>query len=347
MQAGIPLAELTSLGVGGPAEWLAAPSTVEQLRTLLDRGSVTLLGGGSNLLVADAGLPGIVARYKGASVRVDGERVWAEAGVVWDELVRSTVEAGLAGIECLSGIPGRVGAAPMQNIGAYGQEVAEVLQAVEALDRGTGEVVSLAARDCAFGYRRSRFQGEWAGRYAITGVVLKLRRGPPAPPAYAELAAVCPEPSLATLRAAVLGLRRGKGMVLDPADPDSRSAGSFFKNPLVAPDVAEAVAERSRHDGHGDPPRHRAGGLEKLSAAWLIERAGVRRGERCGGAAVSSKHVLALTNRGSATALDVARLAASIRARVAGHWGIRLTPEPVFLGWGRSGEAVLQDLEAT
>lgn len=348
----VPLAPLTTLGVGGPARWfLEAPDAdtlAAGLRWARDRGlPVFVLGGGSNLLVADRGFPGLVIRVdvRGVEVAETGGEIVVEAGAgeVWDALVARCVAAGWAGVECLSGIPGRVGAAPIQNIGAYGQEIGEVLEAVTVLDAETGRVRELDRAACAFGYRTSVFKTTAAGRYVVLGVRLRLRPGGAPTVRYAELARRLDgaAPTLEAVRRAVLALRRGKGMVIDaetpPSDPDRRSAGSFFLNPVVPAALADEIAARA-----ADPmPRWPAGdGRVKLSAAWLIERAGFRKGHARGAVGLSTRHALALVNRGG-TAADLVALAAEIRRAVAAAFGVTLHPEPVFVGFDAPADALL------
>lgn len=338
----VPLHDRTTLGVGGPArhfvEVLDAQGLAQAVRIAQDEGLPWwILGGGSNVLIADEGLPGLVIRLTGgdATLLPDGT-VRAEAGVAWDDLVGAAVERGLGGIECLSGIPGSCGAAPIQNIGAYGQEVADVLETVEILEVHSGRATILEARDCAFGYRDSRFKRD-PGRFVVLALTLRLQ--PRAVPCvrYAQVAqAVAGEAlppgrvGLQRVREAVLALRRSKSMVLDPADPDSRSAGSFFTNPLVAPQVADVVQQRL---GPTMPRWPAPDGQVKLSAAWLIEHSGMTRGYGQGPVGLSRNHTLALVNRGTAQARDVVAFARHVQARVLEATGVSLQPEPVLLGF--------------
>lgn len=298
---------------------------------------VLLVGGGSNLLVADDGWPGvaILMRSRGVGVRVGADDVAldAQAGEPWDDLVTRCVAEGWAGIECLAGIPGLVGATPVQNVGAYGQEIAEVLTGVRVWDRERAAVRDLGPEECGFGYRTSVFKG--SERYVVLGVQLRLRRSGLAEPArYAELAARLGtgRAPLAAVREAVLDLRRGKGMVLDDADHDTWSAGSFFTNPVL--DSGELSAFEARLAPGTAYPHWPAEGGTKLSAAWLIERAGFGRGYRAGRAAVSSKHTLALTNRGGASARELLALARTIAAAVRERFRVELRPEPRLVGVG-------------
>lgn len=333
----LSLAGCTTLGVGGRARRVARVADAEALAAALaDHGSgpVAVLGGGSNLLVADRGFDGLLLQSADLGRDYDPATggLQVGAGHDWDALVRFAVEAGAAGLECLSGIPGRCGAAPVQNIGAYGQEVAPVLEAIEATELATGRSRSFGAGECGFGYRRSRFKEEEAGRWFITRLQLRLRPGGPATLAYRELVEALsdtPSPSLARVREEVLRLRRSKSMVYDPADPNHRSAGSFFTNPVVGP--AELESLRRRVDG--EVPHWPVEGGVKLAAAWLIQHAGFEKGYHEGNVGLSSNHVLALVNRGGARAADLLALATRVRDGVLDHFGVRLRPEPVPLGF--------------
>ncbi|MBM4376965.1 MAG: UDP-N-acetylmuramate dehydrogenase [Deltaproteobacteria bacterium] len=344
-RSGVSLAPYTTLGVGGPAAHFLEADDEADVREALVLASerelpIMVLGGGSNLLVADRGYHGIVLRLGRASIDADerGEAalVRVSAGTPWDALVAWSVERGYAGLECLSGIPGDVGAAPMQNIGAYGAEVGPSIRSVEVVSRATGEASSIAAEACGFGYRESVFKAELAERYVVVGVTLGLSKGPPRI-AYAELERALagnPSPSLAEVRAAVLAVRRAKSMVLDATDPDARSAGSFFVNPTLSPDDADRVLERARARGVSDPmPRFGHGAAVKLSAGWLIERAGLAKGTRRGAVGLSTKHCLALVTAPGATAVDVVAFASEVRARVRDAFGVRLSPEPRAYGF--------------
>jgi UDP-N-acetylmuramate dehydrogenase len=358
------LSGYTTLGLGGPARRLLEAVTEADIVTAVadadTRGEpVLVLGGGSNLVIADEGFPGAVIRIASQGVRQepgpDGAvDVTAAAGEDWDGLVADCVASGLAGLECLSGIPGLTGATPIQNVGAYGQEVSGVITGVRGYDRQRQEVVSLPAAGCGFGYRTSAFkrqaqaaagQGPFTGatgRFVVLAVTFRLTRSPLSQPVrYRELAARLGVPEggqapLADVRAAVLGLRRGKGMLLDPADPDTRSAGSFFTNPVLDQSqfacLAGRVAARLGPDT-AIPQFPAPGGQVKVSAAWLIEQAGFGKGYRGpGGTRISGKHTLALTNPGGATAADVLALAREVRDGVRGTFGVELTPEPVLVG---------------
>lgn len=351
----MPLAPFSTLGVGGPARWLLRAEDVEDVagahRWCRERNiPLFVMGGGSNLVIADEGMDGLVLQIalRGAEfTRRGGETVLtARAGEPWDDIVSAAVSRGLAGFECLSGIPGSVGGTPIQNVGAYGQDVAETIEQVTVFDRQTGHVSTLTAADCGFGYRMSRFRQQDAGRFIICDVTFHLRPGP-ATVAYPDVISYLDRkkiasPSLADVRNAVLAIRRGKGMVIDPTDPDTRSVGSFFKNPVVTADVHARLAA-SFADGPV-PGFVMPGGDIKIPAAWLIERSGVARGSMSGRTGVSSKHPLALVNRGGATARDVLGLAARIKRQVADRFGIWLRPEPVFVGF-RDDDADVEFLE--
>jgi UDP-N-acetylmuramate dehydrogenase len=288
-----------------------------------------VLAGGSNLVLPDAGWPGVVVQVQTRGVARDDGVLEVQAGEVWDDLVAATVADGLAGFECLSGIPGSVGATPIQNVGAYGQEVAESVRSVRVLDRASGEIETLAPEDCGFGYRTSAFKR--SDRWVVLAVSFALDHGDASQPIrYAELAralevelgAAAP---LDEVRAAVLALRRGKGMVIDPADPDTVSAGSFFMNPIVD---ADAFARLDP----APPGWPQPDGRVKTSAAWLIERAGFHKGYARGRVAISSKHALALVNRGGASTAELLALAREIAAGVRERFGVDLQPEPTVVG---------------
>ena len=344
--AGEPLARHTTLRVGGPARRFVRARTTDAVIDAVSecdaRGEpVLLLSGGSNLLVGDDGFDGTVVHLATRGVHLDsgsacaGVSLRVAAGVSWDDLVVHAVEHGYAGIEALSGIPGSTGATPVQNVGAYGQEVAETIATVRTWDRQERRIRTLAAADCEFGYRTSRFKQErfrGGPRFVVLEVTFQFRLGDlGAPVRYAELAAALgvelgARAPLAAVRAAVLGLRRRKGMVLDDADPDTWSAGSFFTNPVLTPEQAEALPA-------GAPRWPMPDGRVKTSAAWLIEHAGFTRGHGLPGpASLSTKHTLALTNRGSARAVDLVTLAREVRDGVRVAFGVTLEPEPVLVG---------------
>ena len=343
IQENVALAPLTTFGIGGPARYFVdAPSENVVLSTIQfakDQNlPVFVLGGGSNLLVADHGFPGLVMKIGLTGIDWETHRdkavVRAGAGEEWDRLVGLCVDRDLAGVECLSGIPGSVGGTPVQNVGAYGQEVSEVLVSVRAYDRQTDSIVELSREDCRFTYRSSLFNTIAKDRYIVLRVTYSLtRHGDPAiryPDVQREFESRVGNPLLGEVRAAVRRIRARKAMLLVEGDPDCRSAGSFFKNPIV---TEQQFAELQVVAGAA-VPRYPAGpGRVKTAAAWLIEHAGFSKGYSLGPAALSSKHTLALVNKGGATAEDILRLAREIRGRVETKFGFRLVPEPVFLGF--------------
>lgn len=338
--------------MGGPARYFAEATDERSVREALEwarsRGvRVVMLGGGSNVLVADSGVDSLVLRaaIRGVTMEPSGDvvHVTAGAGERWDDLASRAVQSGLAGIECLSGIPGDVGAAPIQNIGAYGQEVSQTIVRVRALARRTGEVAEIDAPSCQFGYRDSAFKRDAKDLYVITSVTFALRPGGAPLVRYAELERKLGEtagaaPSIDAVRAAVLELRRSKSMLLDPGDENVRSAGSFFMNPTLDEAAFDAVKRRidaSGVVGEGEvmPSYPAGGGRMKLSAAWLIERAGLRKGAGDGRVGLSTRHTLAIVNRGGATAAEIVAFALRVRGVVLDRFGVALVPEPVFLGF--------------
>ncbi|GAA2840777.1 UDP-N-acetylmuramate dehydrogenase [Nonomuraea rubra] len=337
------LAPYTTLRLGGPARDFAEATSAEQLVSLIAEADMNgvptlVLGGGSNVVVSDAGFDGLVVKVatEGVAVSRDGEQVVlvVEAGEDWDRLVARAVAEGWSGIECMSGVPGLVGSTPIQNVGAYGQEVAQTIRCVRAYDRRTRQVVDLEARQCGFSYRDSLFKRDLS-RYVVLAVTYALDISDLSGPlAYEELARRLGAEAggrvpLDRARAAVLELRRGKGMVLDPDDPDTRSAGSFFTNPVLTPEQAAELAGRAP----GHPRWELPGGLIKVPAAWLIEHAGYPKGYERGPVRISTKHTLALTNpTGSATAADLLALAGEVRDGVREKFGVTLVNEPVLVG---------------
>lgn len=342
------LAAHTTLRLGGPARRLVTLGDQDEVaqfaRDAGDDPPLLLLAGGSNVVISDEGFPGTAVLLRSTGVDVASQPggaevlVTVEAGQPWDDVVALAVAEELAGIECLSGIPGSAGATPIQNVGAYGQEVAETIESVRVYDRGRHETLDLAPAQCHFGYRTSRFKHRQ--RFIVLAVTFRLRRSPwAAPVRHVELARTLGVPvesraPLAEVRAAVLALRAGKGMVLDPTDPDTNSVGSFFTNPVLGPGAFAALRIRSCEAVGLEPPAWPgSGATSKISAAWLIERAGFGRGYHGGhpGVSVSTKHSLALTNRGTGTTAGLLALAREIVQGVEKTFGVRLEPEPVLV----------------
>ncbi len=332
-----PLRELTTLRLGGPPRRLVDARTDEEVLAAVREADAAnepllVLAGGSNVVVADEGFAGTALRVLTTGVARDGDVIHVAAGEPWDAFLARCVDHGRAGAECLSGIPGSIGATPIQNVGAYGQEVAETIVSVRALDRRRDVVDDLTPEECGFAYRSSAFKRE-PGRWVVLRVSYALPHAEASGPVrYAELARALGVPvgqsaPLAAVRDAVLALRAGKGMVLDADDPDTRSAGSFFTNPIVEASAFAALGER------GAPGWPEPDGRVKTSAAWLIEQAGFTRGRgRPDGIAISTKHTLALTNRGDGTAEELLALAREIAAGVRAEFAIELAPEPVLVG---------------
>jgi UDP-N-acetylmuramate dehydrogenase len=339
-----PLAPLTTLGVGGEAEYYLLARSAEEVAEACSWARrqglpVWVLSGGSNLVVADHGVRGLTIdiRLKGVTFECNGglTSVTAAAGEGWDDFVAEVVQRGHAGLACLSGIPGRVGATPIQNVGAYGQDVGQAITRVTVYDRTLNGVAELAAPECGFGYRTSRFRVKERDRYIILSVSFDLQREATSQVRHAEL-----RQWLATehagpeqLRDAVIALRRSKSMVFDPADPCSRSCGSFFVNPVVPTATADRIRLRSGVDQA--PMYPLPDGTVKIAAAWLIERAGFVRGSRDGSVGLSNKHSLAIVAHPQATARDVCRFARQIQNAVLDQFSVELQPEPVF--WGYAG----------
>ena len=341
----VSLASATTLRVGGPAKRLVTADREEDVilavRTAHTGAEPLLvLGGGSNLLIADDGFAGTVVRIatRGRTVQRDGERVLVTvaAGEPWDAFVSWAVGEGLVGVECLAGIPGLVGAVPMQNVGAYGQEVSETIVRLRAWDRDAHALVTVEASACGFAYRHSVFRGK--DRHVILDVTFALAKSAVGRPVrYAELAKALDveegkSAPLETTRATIVTLRRKKGMVLDPGDPDTTSAGSFFTNPILEASAMPELRARARGASGKLPEYPEAGGRTKVAAGWLIENAGFAKGFAMGHAAISSKHALALTNRGGATASEILALARAVRGGVHARFGVTLENEPVFVG---------------
>ena len=349
------LADFTTLGLGGPARsFVPAPTEADLIDAVRAADAAAdpllLIGGGSNLVISDAGFPGTVIHVntrgigytdapEGTGAAEGGVDVTVAAGEDWDGVVAATVAEGLAGLEPLSGIPGRAGATPIQNVGAYGREVAEVITRVRVYDRRDGRILVLGNEDCSFAYRTSLFKSTGA-RYVVLDVTFRLAaQALSLPVRYAELAAelglaLGEQAGVGEVRAAVLKIRARKGMVLSPGDPDTRSAGSFFTNPIITAADFAAVEAAAAARGAGSVPSYEAGGgLIKVPAGWLIEHAGFAKGYGAPSAArVSSKHTLALVNTGHATTADLLRLAREIVSGVRDAYGVTLTPEPILIG---------------
>jgi len=334
IQQNIPLAPYTTLKVGGPARLFVEAGGVAEVLDALrfareERLPVFVLGGGSNLLVRDSGFDGLVIRIAMKGIAQQGHTLTAAAGEEWDALVQLAVERNLQGIECLAGIPGTVGGTPVQNVGAYGQEVAQTITQVRAIDRATLTPLTFTNAECGFAYRRSRFNHEDVDRYIVTAVSFQLLPGGAPSLAYADLQrAFLPSetPALMEVATKVRKIRATKGMVLIPGDADTQSAGSFFKNPVVPAEVYESIAAT-----HSSVPHWPAPSGVKLSAAWLLEASGFHKGFTLGQAGLSTKHALALTNRGGATAGEILALRDHLRAGVEARFAIRLEQEPVEL----------------
>jgi UDP-N-acetylmuramate dehydrogenase len=342
----VPLAPYTTFQIGGPARWFAEAVSEDDIAAGIAFAAerklpLFILGGGSNLLVSDSGFSGLVLRIalRGITSTEESGRsiIFAAAGEDWDDLVAYAVAAGLAGVECLSGIPGTVGGTPVQNVGAYGQEVSQTIVTVRAFDRKALQFMDLAASDCGFSYRRSIFNSSQRDRYVVSRVHYMLRKDAPANFVYADVARYfaarnVTAPTLAEVREAVRSIRAQKGMLLMTGDADCRSAGSFFKNPVVPASVVDSLAQDLGVDKQSIPAYPAPQGEVKLSAAWLIERAGFARGYALGKAGISSRHTLALINRGGASASEVTALRDQVIAAVASRFAVRLEPEPVWLG---------------
>ncbi|MEV6650293.1 UDP-N-acetylmuramate dehydrogenase [Streptomyces sp. NPDC051219] len=341
-----PLAPLTTFRLGGPATRLITATTDAEVIAAVREADASgtpllVIGGGSNLVIGDKGFEGTALRIATTGFALDGTRLELAAGEVWTDAVARTVEAGLAGIECLAGIPGSAGATPIQNVGAYGQEVSSTITEVVAYDRHAGETVTLANAECDFSYRNSRFKQD-PERYVVLRVrfLLEDAGGLSAPLKYPETARALGVEAgervpAATAQATVLRLRAGKGMVLDPEDHDTWSAGSFFTNPILTAEEYASFLVRT-HERLGrdtTPPAFPAGdGLTKTSAAWLIDKAGFTKGYGTGPARISTKHTLALTNRGEATTEDLLALAREVVTGVREAFGVTLVNEPVTVG---------------
>lgn len=333
----VPLAPFTTFGIGGPARWFAEVEDenlmVEAVRFAQERSlPLFVLGGGSNLLVSDDGFPGVVLRVGLGGVEQTGDGFVAGAGENWDTFVSSAVERGYGGLECLAGIPGTVGGTPVQNVGAYGQEVSGIITSVRVLDLNHLTFSDLPNAACGFAYRRSIFNSTHRGRFIVTRVTYRLRRNAFPVLSYPDLRRYFenrPQPTLAEATSAVREIRQSKGMLLVQGDPNCRSAGSFFKNPVVSEKLYGEIAARA---AAAVPRFFATAGFVKIPAAWLVEQAGFRKGFTLGAAGISTRHTLALVNRGGATAKEILALRDRIVAGVEAKFHIRLEPEPVLVG---------------
>jgi UDP-N-acetylmuramate dehydrogenase len=346
IQENISLAPLTTLQVGGEARYFVLARREDEVREAVEFANTRqlplfVLGGGSNLVVADSGWPGLVMRMAMGGISSEGARdavlFSVGAGHDWDDFVAQAITQNCAGVECLSGIPGSVGGTPVQNVGAYGQQVSDTIESVRALDRKLDRVVVLPKPACGFRYRSSIFNGSERDRYVILQVNYRLKRGGAPSLKYADLQKHFDEtegpPSLAEVREAVRQIRRGKGMLIVPGDEDSRSAGSFFKNPVLSEQQFQDVAALAQSKGVAISSYPGLESQHKISAAWLVENSGFAKGFRLGRAGISGKHALALINAGDARASDIIQLKDAIQRGVRSEWGILLEPEPVFLGF--------------
>lgn len=344
LQRNVPLAPLTTLGIGGPAKFFVRAETVDEVSEAVAWADANgerlfVMSGGSNLLISDDGFDGLVMQVRLRGVTVESEdagfvMVKAGAGERWDDFVATAVENRWAGVECLSGIPGSTGATPIQNVGAYGQDVSETIVRVEVLDRASKRVITMTNWDCRFAYRSSIFKGAARDRYVVVAVTFRLRRNGPATVKYPELRRYleergAPLEDVREVRDAVIAIRRRKGMVLDASDPDTRSDGSFFMNPIVSRAAFDEIARRA-----ADMPNYPSGDEVKLSAAWLIEHAGFPKGLVHKNVGLSTKHTLAVINRGGGTAREVIELVQMIQNGVREKFGVEIHPEPIFVGIG-------------
>jgi UDP-N-acetylmuramate dehydrogenase len=342
----IPLAPLTTLGVGGSARYFLEATTAEQVREAAawaaeNRLPLFVLGGGSNLVIADTGFPGLVVKINilGVAEHSAGKKLLftAGAGEEWDSFVSYAVVRNCAGVECLSGIPGTVGGTPVQNVGAYGQEVSESICRVEVLDTTTGTIEQLDNARCGFGYRTSIFNTSARGRYIILRVTFALNPGGAARIAYADLKKRFGDrsPSLVEACDTVRKIRADKGMLLTDGDQDCRSAGSFFRNPLLTPEQYSELERLTYELGMSVPNYPGLSSKHKIPAAWLVEHSGFHKGYERGPIGLSHKHALAIVNRGGAKAADVLALKDEIQAAVRARFGLELQPEPVFVGFAK------------
>jgi UDP-N-acetylmuramate dehydrogenase len=338
----VALAPYTTFGIGGPARWFIEASKENEVQEAVrfarqQNAPLFVLGGGSNLLVSDAGFPGVVLHIALKGIEQQAleatTRFSVAAGEDWDAFVSLAVDQNCGGVECLAGIPGSVGGTPVQNVGAYGQEVSETIRLVRALDLNTMRFAELTASECGFAYRRSLFNTSERGRYVVTRVEYELKSDADSVISYADLKRYfqnVPAPALKEVCSAVREIRRQKGMLIVPGDPDCQSAGSFFKNPVISQEHFSQIVVGA--DGANVPHYPASDGQVKVPAAWLLDQAGFHKGFALGRTGISSKHTLALINRDGASAADIAALRDAIIAKVAEKFAIDLEPEPVWVG---------------
>jgi len=339
----VPLAPLTTIRVGGPARYFVEACTISEISEAVDFSRsrnlpLFVLGGGSNLVISDGGWPGLVLKVSVKGIEERDQHIFeVGAGEEWDRFAAFAVTRNCAGIECLSGIPGSVGGTPVQNVGAYGQEVAETIESVLAYDLRDSQVRELCNEACGFSYRTSIFNTSERGRFIIVRVTYALTRAGQPRIEYADLkkyfAGWSEPPTLAETRDAVRKIRASKGMLISPGDDDSRSAGSFFKNPVLSPEQYQELSARAAAKKLIIPSYPALDALKKVSAAWLVEHSGFSKGLGHGRVGISRKHALAIVNRGEATAADIVAFKEEIQDRVEQIWGLRLQPEPVFVGF--------------
>ena len=345
IQENVWLAPLTTMRVGGPARYFVEATTTDEVREAARYAGthklpLFVMGGGSNLIVSDRGWPGLMLKVgiRGIKHRHGRGTAYFDAGAgeEWDDFVAATVQHGCAGIECLSGIPGSVGGTPVQNVGAYGQEVAETIDSLVALDLKTGEEQEFEKDDCGFAYRTSVFNTSQRGRYVILRVSFALQHGGEPLIGYADLRKYFANrkgtPNVTEVREAVRQIRASKSMLITPGDEDARSAGSFFKNPVLSAEEFEELRRRAVSRNLEIPSYPALDAQHKVSAAWLVEQSGFSKGYARGAVGISRKHALAIVNRGQATAAEVVAFKDEIQGRVRETWGLSLEPEPVFVG---------------
>jgi UDP-N-acetylmuramate dehydrogenase len=346
IQENVPLAPLTTIKVGGPARYFVEACTIGEVSEAVNftrsrKLPLFVLGGGSNLVISDDGWPGLVLKVGVSGIEErshNGQSIFdVGAGEEWDKFVARAVARNCAGIECLSGIPGSVGGTPVQNVGAYGQEVSETIQSVLAFDLRDSQVRELCNEACGFSYRTSIFNTSERGRFIIVRVTYALTPGGESRVHYADLkkyfAGWREKPTLAETRDAVRKIRASKGMLISPGDNDSRSAGSFFKNPILSPEQYQELSRKAAAKSLQIPSYPALEALKKVSAAWLVEHSGFSKGFGRGRVGISRKHALAIVNRREATAADIVAFKEQIQQRVEDIWGVRLEPEPVFVGF--------------